>query len=89
MMYRKSKKCTKAVFIGHFFARMTRTQCCQGMNRHLKFGIRWCSKIYEILPRIARSLRQMRNDVMKDDFNCQNLSLVLVTHTQSLEVKLA
>lgn len=89
MMYRKRERWAEAFFTGHFFGGMTSTQRCEGMNNHLKFGIRRYWKIYEILPRLSRTLKRIRNDVIKDDFNCRNSSPVLITHMRSLEGKLA
>jgi zinc finger SWIM domain-containing protein 3 len=89
MIYRKRERWAEAFFTGHFFGGMTSTQRCEGMNNHLKFGIGRCWKIYEILPRLARTLKRMRNEVIKDDFNCRNSSPVLITHMRSLEGKLA
>ncbi|KAK9932069.1 hypothetical protein M0R45_019319 [Rubus argutus] len=68
---------------------MTSTQRCDRMNKNLKAGIGTYSKIYEILPRIERTLKRMRNDARKDDFNCSNSTPVLATHMRSLEDKMA
>ncbi|KAK9911827.1 hypothetical protein M0R45_035715 [Rubus argutus] len=66
-MYRKRERWAETYFSGHFFGGMTSTQRCEGMNKNLKAGIGTYSKIYEILPRIERTLKRMRNDARKDD----------------------
>ncbi|KAK9941578.1 hypothetical protein M0R45_007280 [Rubus argutus] len=89
MMYGRRNRWAEAFFKGHFFGGMSSMQRCQGIHRNLNNGVGKYDKLCEYIPRVDKSLRKMRNDVSKDDFNCEYSKPVIITHMRSLEQQIA
>ena len=72
-MYRKRERWAATFFAGKFFAMMTNTQRCEGMNRHLKRGLSRVTRVFDLPYRVAASLYRMRQKVAKADYDSRYL----------------
>lgn len=84
-MYNKRERWAEAFFREHFFGGICSTQRCEGMHRNLKGGLGRYRKLYEVLPRMDRTIDRMRDRVLEDDFKSINSSPVYDTHMRCLE----
>lgn len=70
----------------NFFAGMTTTQRCEGMNALLKKKVGVRMKLYDLVRRLDMSLSWMRYKEMKDDFVSSNSKPLLhQTNMQAVE----
>lgn len=56
MMYKKRERWAKAFNVGHFFGGMSSTQQCEGMHKNLMKGVGKFYKLYEVLPRVDKTV---------------------------------
>lgn len=88
-MYAKRELWAETFFRGHFFGAMCSTQRCEGMHKDLKEGLGRFSRLYEIMPRMDKTLEHMRNKVKKDEYNSMTSEPVINSHMRSLEKQIA
>ncbi|KAL6202361.1 hypothetical protein ACLB2K_026069 [Fragaria x ananassa] len=60
-MYNKRERWAEAFFRDHFFGGICSTQRCDQMHRNLGEGIDCYMKLYEVLPRMEKTIEQIRN----------------------------
>ncbi|XP_040364040.1 protein FAR1-RELATED SEQUENCE 5-like [Rosa chinensis] len=84
-MYNKRHRWGEAFFRDHFFAGICSTQRCEGMHKNLKGGIGRCMRLYEVLPRMEKTVQRIRQQVLYDDYRSENCEPVYVSHMRGLQ----
>ncbi|KAL6199362.1 hypothetical protein ACLB2K_029146 [Fragaria x ananassa] len=84
-MYNKRERWAEAFFRDHFFGGICSTQRCDEMHRNLDEGIDCYMKLYEVLPRMEKTIERIRNQVLQDDYRSQNYSPVYGNHMRCLQ----
>ncbi|KAK2652838.1 hypothetical protein Ddye_012694 [Dipteronia dyeriana] len=64
---------------------MRSTQRSESINSFLNRFLNAKLKLYEFMSQIDRALSRLRNNELKDDFDCNHESPVLMTHLMQLE----
>ncbi|KAM5585607.1 protein FAR1-RELATED SEQUENCE 5 [Rosa sericea] len=84
-MYNKRERWAEAFFRDHFFGGICSTQRCDRMHRNLEEGIDRYMKLYEVLPRMEKTIERIRNQVLQDDYRSQNYDPVYGSHMRCLQ----
>ncbi|KAK3195837.1 hypothetical protein Dsin_027147 [Dipteronia sinensis] len=85
MMYSKWKLWAETFLQSTFFGGLRSTQWSESINSFLNRFLHSRLKLYEFMSHIDRAMSCLRNNELKDDFDCINEHLVLVTHLLQLE----
>lgn len=88
-MYNKRNRWAETFFRDHFFAGVCSTQRCECMHRSLKGGLGHYMRLFEILPRIDKTIARMRDAVLEDDSKSINSDPVIGSHLQCLQEQIA
>lgn len=88
-MYKKRNKWAEAFFRDNFFAGVCSTQRCERMHRNLKGGLGRTMRLYDVLPRIDKTICRMRERVIEDDCKSLNSSPVIGSHLRCIQEQIA
>ncbi|KAK9931103.1 hypothetical protein M0R45_018398 [Rubus argutus] len=84
-MYDKRDRWAEAFFRENFFGGICSTQRCEGMNRNLKVGIGRSMRLYEVMPRMEKTIARIRNRIAEDDYRSEHFEPVCGTHMRCLQ----
>ncbi|XP_062016390.1 protein FAR1-RELATED SEQUENCE 5-like [Rosa rugosa] len=87
-MYNKRERWAEAFFKEDFFAGVRSTQRCEQMHRNMKTGLGKYMRLYEVLPRLDKTMNRIRERVLFDDFVSVNASPVIGDHMSLLQEQL-
>ncbi|XP_050378373.1 protein FAR1-RELATED SEQUENCE 5-like [Argentina anserina] len=68
-----------------YFVAMNNTQRCEGMHRNLKTDLGSCMRLYELLPRLDKTIARIRNRSLYDDYLSHQFSPVFKSHLRGME----
>ncbi|KAK3229786.1 hypothetical protein Dsin_001667 [Dipteronia sinensis] len=85
MMCSKRKLWAETFLRSTFFGGLRSTQRSESINSFLNRFLHSRAKLYEFMSHIDRAMSRLRNNELKDDFDCINQHPVLVTHLLQLE----
>ena len=78
-MYEMRSIWAEAYLKGHFFADMTTTQRCEGMNSFLKYFVKVKMRLYEFVRIYDKGLKRLWNNENKAHNETDQTSPVLIT----------
>ncbi|KAM5578706.1 protein FAR1-RELATED SEQUENCE 5-like, partial [Rosa sericea] len=84
-MYNKRERWAEAFFRNHFFGGMCTTQRCEAMHRNLKSGVGRYMRLCEVLPRMDKTIEQIRFNGLNDDFKSMNSHPVIGSHMRCIQ----
>lgn len=88
-MYNKRNMWAEAFFREHFFGGVSSTQRCEGMHRNLKGGLGRYMRLYEILPRVDKTIARMRDRVLQDDCRSLNSDPLVGRHMRCMQEQIS
>jgi zinc finger SWIM domain-containing protein 3 len=88
-LYKNRHRWAQAFFRGHFFGGMCSTQRCEGIHSKFKKEIGRFTRLYEVVPRMDKTISRMRNRVVEDNFRGTNSKPLLDSHMRVLEEQIS